>query len=335
MDKFITAKKSSKIKYIAVILMIILHLFSNPIRDYISIININGKNIEYIITKFCSICVGVFVFLSGYGLTKKYSDNINYKMIGRKILRFYINYWYIFLLFIPIGLIMGKIQADPIRLTLNFFAVISNYNYEWWFVILYVQLLLMFPIFNSILNKCTSKKKHIIIYIVSLIISIIAKIIYKKYIGNIFVNIFFPLLIYQFVFITGMLIAKDGIYSKISERVGVKNKKIEWLLFILIMIFMNITGYIPVVGKIVNPIMIPIYIYILADIIKEPKSVTIYKTSTNIWLIHTFFTKYYFPEIIWNLKYSILIVIWTIILVTSISVILDKILDKIYKMINI
>ena len=61
---------------------------------------------------------------------------------------------------------MGKIQTDPIRLILNFFALISNYNYEWWFVILYVQLLLMFPIFNSILNKRTSKKKHIIIYII-------------------------------------------------------------------------------------------------------------------------------------------------------------------------
>lgn len=335
MDKFITAKKSSKIKYIAVILMIILHLFSNPPSDYISIININGKNIEYIITKFCSICVGIFVFLSGYGLTKKYSENINYKIIGRKILKFYINYWYIFLIFIPIGLIMGKIQTDPIRLILNFFALISNYNYEWWFVILYVQLLLMFPIFNSILNKRTSKKKHIIIYIISLIISIIAKIIYKKYVGNIFVNIFLPLFMYQFIFITGMIIVKDEIYSKISEKFVIKNKKIEVLLFILIMVFMNITGCIPVVGKIVNPIMIPIYIYILADIIKEPKSVTIYKTSTNIWLIHTFFTKYYFPEIIWNLQYSILIVLWTIILVTSISVILDKILDKIYKMINI
>ena len=335
MDKFITAKKSIKIKYIAVILMIILHLFLKPPRDYISIFSINGINIEYIITKFCNICVGIFVFLSGYGLTRKYGENINYKIIGKKIFKFYINYWYIFLIFIPLGLIMKKIEYDPIRLILNFFAIISNYNYEWWFVILYVQLLIVFPIFNNILNKKSSKKQHLVIYIISLVVSIVGMVIYKLYVGNILINIFLPLFMYQFVFITGMIIVKDGIYSKISEKFVIKNKKIEVLLFILIMVFMNITGCIPVVGKIVNPIMIPIYIYILADIIKEPKSVTIYKTSTNIWLIHTFFTKYYFPEIIWNLQYSILIVLWTIILVTSISVILDKILDKIYKMINI
>lgn len=335
MDKFITAKKSAKIKYIAVVLMIILHLFSNPPREYFSIFNINGVNIEYIITKFCSICVGIFVFMSGYGLMKKYSNNVSYKIVGKKILKFYINYWYIYLIFIPIGLIIGKIQVDPVRLILNFFALVSNYNYEWWFVILYVQLLLVFPVLNNILNKRTSKKENIAIYIISLIISIFAKAIYKKYVGNMFVNIFLPLLMYQFIFITGMIIVKNGIYSKVSAKFTIENKKLEWVLLIVIMIFMNAMGYISIVGKIINPIMIPIYIYILADLIKEPKDVTIYKTSTNIWLIHTFFTTYYFQDVIWKLKYSILIIVWTIVLVTSISIVLDKILDKIYKIINI
>lgn len=335
MDKFITAKKSIKIKYIAVILMIILHLFLKPPRDYISIFNINGINIEYIITKFCNICVGIFVFLSGYGLTKKYGENINYKIIGKKIFKFYINYWYIFLIFIPLGLMMKKIEYDPIRLILNFFAIISNYNYEWWFVILYVQLLIVFPIFNKILNKKLSKKQHLVIYIISLVVSIVGMVIYKLYMGNILINIFLPLFMYQFVFVTGMLIAKDGIYSKISERYIIKNKKIKCLLLIITVVFMTIIGCIKVLGRIINPMLIPIYIYILADLIKEPKSVIIYKTSTNIWLIHTFFTKYYFPDIIWNLKYSILIVIWTIILSTLVSLILDKILEKIYKIINI
>ena len=112
MDKFITAKKSIKIKYIAVILMIILHLFLKPPRDYISIFSINGINIEYIITKFCNICVGIFVFLSGYGLTRKYGENINYKIIGKKIFKFYINYWYfIFIITLTFILIKYKIKV--------------------------------------------------------------------------------------------------------------------------------------------------------------------------------------------------------------------------------
>lgn len=55
MDNYISGKKSNKIKYIAVILMIILHLFSNPAREYISLFSINGETIEHIFTKFCGI----------------------------------------------------------------------------------------------------------------------------------------------------------------------------------------------------------------------------------------------------------------------------------------
>lgn len=335
MDKFISSIKSNKIKYIAVILMIILHLFSNPAKEYISICCIKGETIEHIFTKFCSICVGIFVFLSGYGMMIKYSSNISYKNICKKILKFYINYWYIFLIFIPIGLGMGIIEFDFKRLILNFLGLISDYNYEWWFVILYVQLLLIFPIIDKILNQKNTNKWHAIIYIISLIISIGAKAIYKKYVGNMLINIFVPLFMYQFIFVTAMIIAKDCIYDKMKEKININNKVIKLIILLLVVILMNIIGYIPVFGKIINPILIPIFIYVLADIIKEPKSITIYKTSTNIWLIHTFFTTYYFTDIIWSLKYSILIIVWTVILTTIISLILDKVLDKIYKIIKI
>lgn len=335
MDNYISGKKSNKIKYIAVILMIILHLFSNPAREYISLFSINGETIEHIFTKFCGICVGIFVFLSGYGLMKKYNSNISYKNILKKILKFYINYWYIFLIFIPIGLAIGSINFDIKRLILNFFALISDYNYEWWFVILYVQLLLVYPILNKLLNKQNTPKAHTIIYIASLIISIGAKAIYKQYVGNMLINIFVPLFMYQFIFVTAMIIARDGIFDKVQKRINTNNKCINALVLLVVVVFMNIIGYIPVIGKIINPMLIPIFIYILAKTIKEPQNITIYKTSTNIWLIHTFFTTYYFPDIIWNLKYSVLIIVWTIILTTSISLILDKILDKIYKVIKI
>lgn len=335
MDNYISGKKSNKIKYIAVILMIILHLFSNPAREYISLFSINGETIEHIFTKFCGICVGIFVFLSGYGLMKKYNSNISYKNILKKILKFYINYWYIFLIFIPIGLAIGSINFDIKRLILNFFALISDYNYEWWFVILYVQLLLVYPILNKLLNKQNTPKAHTIIYIASLIISIGAKAIYKYYVGNMLINIFVPLFMYQFIFVTAMIIARDGIFDKVQKRINTNNKCINALVLLVVVVFMNIIGYIPVIGKIINPMLIPIFIYILAKTIKEPQNITIYKTSTNIWLIHTFFTTYYFPDIIWNLKYSVLIIVWTIILTTSISLILDKILDKIYKVIKI
>ena len=98
MDTCISKGKSTKIKYIAVIMMIILHLFQNPAREYVSLMKINGCPIENIIIKFCSLCVGIFVFLSGYGMAKKYNEGVTYKTILKKIVKFYINYWLIFFL---------------------------------------------------------------------------------------------------------------------------------------------------------------------------------------------------------------------------------------------
>lgn len=336
MDQAITSKKSNKIKYIAVILMIILHLFLYPAKDYISLFSINGTTIEHLFTEFCGICVGIFVFLSGYGLVKKYGDQVTYKEIGKKILKFYINYWYIFLIFISIGLLIGVVKFDFKRLLLNFFGIISDYNYEWWFVILYVQLLLIFPLLNKIIEKAKTTKQILSIYIVSLIISIIGKTISKIMMEmNTSTNILVPLLSYQFIYVTGMIVARRGVFNSIQEKINLKSKTIRIVIIFFTIIIMNVIGLIPVIGEVVNPILIPIFIYLLNDVMDEPKNVVVYKTSTNIWLTHTFFIKYYFPDVIWWPQYSILIVIWTIILTTIVSLILDKGLEKIYKLLKI
>lgn len=335
MDTCISKGKSTKIKYIAVIMMIILHLFQNPSREYISLMKINGCPIENIIVKFCSLCVGIFVFLSGYGMAKKYNEGVTYKAIFKKIVKFYINYWFIFLLFIPIGIAMGIIKFDLKRIVLNFLAIESDYNYEWWFVALYVQLLLIFPILNKCLNIVKVKQKNLEVYIISLIISIVAKGIYKIYIENALIRLFLPIFIYQFVFINGIIISKNGIFNIIQKKITLNNKMKMKLFLLMLSLIMTIMGCIPILGKIINPILTPVWIYFLAQVIREPKSVKIYKSSTNVWLIHTFFTTYYFPDVIWNVKYSGLIVIWTVILTTFIGMILDRILEQINRALNI
>ncbi len=66
MDSTITKRKNLILKCIAVSLMVWLHTFGFPDRvsnyDYISIVSIAGENIEYIIAKFGSICVGMFLW---------------------------------------------------------------------------------------------------------------------------------------------------------------------------------------------------------------------------------------------------------------------------------
>ncbi len=57
--------------------------------------------------------------------------------------------------------------------------------------------------------------------------------------------------------------------------------------------------------------------------------------STNIWLIHAFFCWYYFDDLIYGLKYPVLIYIVTLVLSLISSFIVNKVymllFDKIYK----
>ncbi|EOU1135903.1 acyltransferase family protein [Clostridium perfringens] len=114
MDTILTKNKNQILKFIAVILMILFHTFAFPerIRNYkvISIMVVNNIPIESYIGIFGGICVSIFIFLSGYGMYIKYRDKKKiYKLIFYKLFRFYVNYWTVFLIFIPIGVFMKKI----------------------------------------------------------------------------------------------------------------------------------------------------------------------------------------------------------------------------------
>ena len=69
----------------------------------------------------------------------------------------------------------------------------------------------------------------------------------------------------------------------------------------------------------------PVFIIELNNTIGKNK-ILIYlgKHSMNMWLIHTFFCYYYFQEMVFMPRYSILILLWTILLSLTSSVIIEK-----------
>lgn len=71
---------------------------------YISIFKIGKYPIEQYVGSFAGICVGMFIFLSGYGLYLSYDGSLNYRDILKRIFKIYINYWVILLIFFPIGM---------------------------------------------------------------------------------------------------------------------------------------------------------------------------------------------------------------------------------------
>lgn len=59
-------------------------------------------------------CVSAFLFVSGYGLTVSYSHSTtgNVRFILRRLLKFYVNFWFIFLIFVPIGIFYFNVPMD-------------------------------------------------------------------------------------------------------------------------------------------------------------------------------------------------------------------------------
>ncbi|RJF55337.1 acyltransferase [Serratia inhibens] len=150
----ISINKSNYLKGIAIILMLVHHLFAYPgrISPDISVYHIvNGIDIEMYLGLFGKICVSMFLFLSGYGFSLK--KEISFKYIWGKLKNLYISYWIVLFIFVPIGIIFfpgERYSLSPSLFIENFIGLKSTYNSEWWFFKLYVLYVLSLPLLSKL-----------------------------------------------------------------------------------------------------------------------------------------------------------------------------------------
>lgn len=151
------------------LLMLIHNLFysesSQPLYDDITV---HGVGVVNQIGHFCKLCVAVFVFVSGYSLAASTPPNVKLKdFYWRRLKKTYLNYWYIWLLFVPIAFfVFGRTFTDAygdntvIKGVLDFFGLlkmfgVDSYNPTWWFYNFIIILYLLFPLLNKWLLKST------------------------------------------------------------------------------------------------------------------------------------------------------------------------------------
>lgn len=323
-------------KGIAITLMMIHHLFRFPDRiekvSYISILPLGNLRLEYLLGDFGNICIAMYLFLSGYGLymssIKKESFSI--KDSWGKIIKFLLNYWVAFIIFVPIGLIWfsdsARYHFNIISFLANFTTLSSSYNSEWWVVRLYIELLLLFPLIKRILKRgiivatVTSFGFYIVAIMMELIPVILPRLSFlkKSFIYGDIRNILF----WQITFCIGCIIAKYKLFSQINKWIA--GRKVDRGVFYLAMI-LGIIGIrigcsfaFEIIGKgnptYVDFILAPIFILISTNFVYKTKSKKMFSIlgvhSTNMWLTHTFFCYYYFQSVVFMPKFSILILIW-------------------------
>lgn len=300
---------TSVMKGIAIIAMLCHHTFTcrpsfeTPYPEFLTTLGVLGK-----------VCVSMFLFCSGYGLAIQYEkvvDKIStiyqklvysVKFIVKRLLKFYSSYWFIFILFVPLGIfVFDRSLADAYGENVNLIKRISydllgiqgflSYNITWWFNKLIIIFYLLFPIIFIISRKIK-------------FIGIIISITLMRFANKFGILNYYDLLYWQFPLVVGMYYAlyKDtlnnlsSILSKhrITTYIGV------FVIFIFCVV-QRLYGVIPlgyITGIRVDTFLTLSILLILLLYIRnipwlyKPLSI-LGNHSMNIYLIHTFFNYYW------------------------------------------
>ena len=158
---FFSKENTLIIKGFAIILMLVHHLWAfKSIDDFNGIWN-NYASLLIMVGKSGKICVGMFTFLSGYGLYYSCCNkNIICYVIDR-LKKLLVSFWKYALPLLLILLMTGQFVFSLSDFFHNIFMLKSNLNGAWWYLQFYAIMLLLFPYLYSFFQK----EKHSLFYI--------------------------------------------------------------------------------------------------------------------------------------------------------------------------
>lgn len=282
-----TKLKSKEAKGICILIMFLHHLFAFPER----LDNVFNSNYLVWLGQELAIIVGLYVFISGYGLALK---PLRLKDGFEKIVKLWLTFSFVFAIFIPIGYYLGVYDFEVIEFLENLFFYKSSYNHEWWFFSLYVQLIVITILISLIKDAKISFVTLCVLFVVSVIIKKID-----------FGTTFLGLRIYLPVFILSYITCKYNLFDKVDNLLSkmlVKNLRIVCYIALAIIIG----------KKLGNICFIGIFFWFLAfsliNINDWLSKVFCFlgKHSVNMWLVHTFFCYYYCKELFTSLPNPII-----------------------------
>lgn len=284
----LTKEKSRQLKGIAVLMMILHHLWGFPNR----VLPFTLEESQVTIGEFSKICVAIFLFLSGYGLLKSHSNSIH--SIFTRIKKIYIQSWKVMFFLI---ILMYSTHTDTYKNFPDFLGNILLFKYnhcnaEWWFIGTYIELILFLPILFKV--------KNIYLWIASCILFRYLSTIIDP--SSVLEKHLFAFLYYYPIFILGCIFARYNLFEKATTHI---RKKII-LIILIIMILGLITLRVVTSWSIVTFFIVPLFIA-GTIIIKQPpiliKTLDILGIhSMNIWLIHSLFCYYIFKDFLYTIS---------------------------------
>lgn len=300
----------------------------------------------------CKVCVSMFLFLSGYGLSIQYAKintgvsfkskiSSTIKFLLRRLYKFYINYWIIFAIIVPLGVfVLGKSLSATYGTEINIwqnlikdffgFQGIDSYITTWWFNALILSLYFLFPIIYWMMGKMTIAIGTIVLLLLWPRDYIVGNFFYFLELWN------SNLVIYSLVFSFGIFTARYA--NLINTTLNKIRIQAILILSILITIALCFARQIQV-EYYADTITIDAFLtvfFVLSVIsflrltkLQIPPLVLLGKHSMNIYLIHTFLLAFFFPSIIFDFNLPPLIFIVLLGESLTISILLELAKKKI------
>lgn len=307
MENGITKKQSAILQGIAIWMMVYHHLYLGT-NAYESLFPFINADVAQRIAWLCKLCVGIFAFVSGYGMyyamNRKPAERFfgrlieEYRYVLARILRLYGKLWLVILVFKGIDfLILGR-QLIVEELWGNLTAFQPTYNGSWWYVEQYAKMLLAFPLLDLLFTKFErlEKKKKWIFFLTLA--------------GLAFAGILWSPILYEFVlaaakamrpsfsliFIVGYLAARYRIYQRLDKALR------RWGGWLPVCLSAVLIGAVAVVRVLLATdaawaeldfLLVPVLVYGVLVLLSCIKSLGAFlawwgKESTYIWLIHNF-----------------------------------------------
>lgn len=269
------------------------------------------------------VCVGIYVVLSGYGLAESVKKKglelgVFYK---RRLLKLYMNYWLIALIFVPIGVwfmerSLASVYGEHVfkgfmlqMLGIHMFTWVSyGYNATWWFMSLIIVLYAIFPLVNFL-----TKKYHL------------------WFLAFCAWLLFFPIPLVNdwiFPFAVGVYLSqKDGFVKLLIwlDKQG-KARFITLAILTVCVAWYRQNGWLFDSVRADTFFAILLILWTTELVVFSPLAKKVFEFvgvhSFNIFLFHTFIYYYYFPDFIYSFHYPVMIfaVLLGVCLVVSVGI---------------
>lgn len=321
-EMHLSLQDTNALKGIALFFLLWHHLFytGEMLVDDITI----GKY-PFVLTTgiWCKVCVAIFVFLSGYGLTVSAERNGGignlWQFYRKRYLKLMINYWFVYLIFVPFGVfVMGRTFMDVyhgslVRPILDFFGLhfavtgdYYGYNATWWFYGCIMALYALFPLLYKLKSYW--------------FILIPFAIVFNELASN--AIIIHSCASYMLSFVLGISIAIRPL-QRISG--GGKNVLILLIAFVMISWYRLHCSNTHLWDAVISFSLVSLYIHLEIPSICKKTLAKIGEHSFNIFLFHTFIFSLYFKDYIYWSENPVLIFMTLLFTCIIISIVLEYI----------